>query len=171
MARKTKCGKCGGEKLEPRSLMCRPCWTKVRVVPVKDRFLKYVKKTDSCWIWTGSVWKGYGRFMSDRCKKAHRVSYEIFNGPIEKGKDILHSCNNSLCVNPQHLRQGTQSENERDAVKNGTHPNQKLTIAEANEIRSLRAKGFSYKDLMGQYRVSNDTICRVLSGDSYRESY
>lgn len=79
-------------------------------------FLKRVKKTDSCWIWTGTVKKdGYGIFsMYDHpTDNAHRVSYKIFKGDIPKGMQIDHLCRFKACVNPEHLEMVTQKENMR----------------------------------------------------------
>lgn len=50
---------------------------------------------------------------------AHRVSYELHHGPIPQGALILHSCDNPGCVNPAHLRAGTQSENILEAFAKG----------------------------------------------------
>jgi len=91
-----------------------------------------------CWIWTGAISRNrsgmqYGR-MNFRYKSgprkgkvhgeaAHRMSVKAFH----KGKRItpktvvMHLCNNSLCVNPDHLRGGTQEKNVRQCVKDGRH--------------------------------------------------
>lgn len=92
----------------------------------KEKFLKYVDKTDTCWLWTGStLTSGYGQAVrpdaSERWKVgkpvqegAHRVSYKIFIGDIPKGKLVRHSCDNKMCVNPEHLSVGTQVDNMAD---------------------------------------------------------
>jgi hypothetical protein len=79
----------------------------------KQRFLKYISKTDSCWFWNGGITgRGYGAFwLKGRIVSAHRFSYELYRKKIPKGKVIDHVCNNSRCVNPDHLQAITQKEN------------------------------------------------------------
>ena len=86
-----------------------------------DRFWKKVDKAFGCWLWTGSVHKsGYGQFRyMGKTQPAHRVSYELFVGPIPEGLDVLHSCDERRCVNPAHLRPGTDLDNSRDKVERG----------------------------------------------------
>lgn len=98
----------------------------LKATPVAERpplpkadFWSYVKKSHEhgCWTWT---WvrdrKGYGRW---RNKLAHRVSWEVRNGPIPDGLYICHTCDNPPCVNPAHLYAGTHEDNTRDAVERG----------------------------------------------------
>jgi hypothetical protein len=87
----------------------------------KTKFESHIVKTDSCWIWNGPLFKsGYGR-ISNREKKlrAHRVSYEFYVGPIPDGLNVLHRCDNPLCVNPDHLFVGTHLDNMKDMEAKG----------------------------------------------------
>ena len=71
-----------------------------------DRFLRKVKKTSSCWLWTGCVCRdGYGRFRDKDgvCVLAHVWSFIHFKGPIPKGLEVDHTCFVRHCVNPDHL--------------------------------------------------------------------
>lgn len=95
---------------------------------IEIRFWEKVDKRgpDDCWLWTGSADRdGYGRQrVGNRPRLAHRVSYALEHGDIPKGLLILHRCDTPACVNPAHLRAGTQQENmaERDAKGRGVRP-------------------------------------------------
>lgn len=87
----------------------------------KPRFMKHVNKTDTCWLWTGSIdVSGYGDcWFRGKTDGAHRVAWLIFNGEITDGLFVLHRCDNPKCVNPEHLFLGTHSDNMRDASSKG----------------------------------------------------
>lgn len=95
----------------------------------KCRFIsKVTKDNGGCWLWRGYVQKragGYGTFQEGAKKSslAHRVSFRIFNGAIDDSKFVLHSCHNPICVNPDHLRQGTPLDNTLDRKKAGRTTN------------------------------------------------
>ena len=79
----------------------------------KDEFESNFKKSNNCWKWVGRQYvTGYGRYWQNQISYlAHRVSYELYKGNLEKNKVIDHLCRNKLCVNPDHLEQVTISEN------------------------------------------------------------
>lgn len=88
----------------------------------EERFWAKVNKTDGCWLWTASAWRGYGIFWADgRRWKAPRYSWALVNGPIPSGLMVCHRCDNPPCVRPSHLFIGTMSDNIRDAYAKGRH--------------------------------------------------
>lgn len=83
-----------------------------KIINTHDKFWTKIKITNFCWEWTGGKRKGYGLFGLDgKSKSAHRYSYELFKGDIEKGMTIDHLCRNRACVNPNHLESVTNKEN------------------------------------------------------------
>lgn len=111
-----------------------------RTMPPHLYFWKHVdrKNEKECWPWNGiKDAQGYGRVIyMTSIFKAHRVSYEMFHGPIPEGLLVLHSCDNPNCVNPFHLEAGTQQKNMKDAYARG-----RLSL---NSTKNLRPgeKGF-----------------------------
>lgn len=76
---------------------------------------KIEKLPDGCWIWTGARnTGGYGVARHrGRTIGAHRMTYEVFVGPLDPFLEIDHLCRNPPCVNPDHLEQVTRAENIR----------------------------------------------------------
>jgi len=60
-------------------------------------------------------------------ENAARAAWMIFKGPIPDGLQILHNCDNPPCVNPLHLRLGTNRENQDDIIARKTHRFAKMT--------------------------------------------
>lgn len=104
-------------------------------VPIHLRFWKHVERRGAtdCWEWTGNKdGRGYGSLSGGSGSspvKAHRLSYELANGPIPTGLVVRHSCDNPICVNPAHLEAGTQKENIHDMVVRGrANPKSQLNL-------------------------------------------
>jgi len=139
--------------------------------------VSHVKGLGCCWLWKAATNSdGYGLVGVDgRTLRAHRVSWEIHNGPIPAGMCILHRCDNPACVNPAHLFLGTDADNIRDCVAKGrhvTHPappgeghrSAKLTDANVLEIRKLYAAGGVFQRELGErFGVSRQNISYILS--------
>lgn len=66
-----------------------------------------------CWNWTWCAsHDGYGLLsIGGRHYYAHRLSYELFVGPIPEGLTVDHKCHNTSCINPDHLRPATMRDN------------------------------------------------------------
>jgi len=88
---------------------------------IMKRFFDKVEKTESCWLWiAGGRGKGYGSFkINGKSIDAHRVSYELHNGEIPKEMHVCHTCDNTKCVNPDHLFLGSPKDNWQDGFNKG----------------------------------------------------
>src|SRR5271154_2203949 len=89
-----------------------------------DRLMSYVSPEPNCgcWLFDGPrTGFGYGCLcvVSNAPKKAHRLSYELFKGPIPDGLEIRHTCDVRCCVNPDHLLVGTRKDNMGDMDSRG----------------------------------------------------
>lgn len=144
----------------------------------KEFFWANVEKTNTCWNWVGSKSSkkgeggGYGQFWVDgKMVRVHRFSYELHKGKITNGLFVCHTCDNSLCVNPDHLWLGTNKENitdmmrkQRGHVKPGEeNPQAKLTWEKVRQIRELYVKNeMGYKKLGRLFSVNWRTIADIL---------
>jgi hypothetical protein len=96
----------------------------VRAAPIADRLERWSipEPNSGCTLWLGAACKhGYGRIQvpGRGPKLAHRIAYEVKNGPIPEGLKLLHKCDNPGCINPDHLQPGTQAENVADMMAKG----------------------------------------------------
>ncbi len=143
--------------------------TKCSPPPLLERLMDRVEfdPNGGCWLWSGStVRSGYGH-IGDRgkCKVVHRVMFEAVRGPIPEGLHVLHGCDVRVCVNPQHLRIGTRSDNMRDMIKRGRRQNMpptytRLKPPERAVIIRLYQEGHSLLSIARQVNRASFT-CRA----------
>jgi len=160
-----------------------------------QRFLSYVESSEAdwCWHWLGTRdAEGYGLLtVEGQNRKAHRLSWEMFRGPIPDGLSICHDCPDGDfpgCVNPHHLFLGTAADNFHDAQRKGRIPvakprpprprkssmrgeraaRAKLTDAQAAEILERVAQGAVQRQLAAEFDVSTSAINNLVVGRAWR---
>ena len=119
-----------------------------------------------CWIWTKAYKhkKGYGGIFKDgKTLHAHRVSWELYKGPIPDGMFVCHKCDTPQCVNPEHLYVGTQAENMADSAIR-RRGNGKLSRSDYIKAWFLRYRGWPYYVIAKYMGVSKTTIRNQLNG-------
>lgn len=132
-----------------------------------DKFWANVDRSDlfGCWIWNGAIdpGNGYGRpYVNGVRKYAHRASFEMHNGPVPPGLNVLHRCNCKRCVNPLHTYAGDQLQNAADAKAAGALKSHKLNSETAREVFRLRHEGgWSYLGLAEKFGISPQAVANV----------
>jgi hypothetical protein len=125
-----ECAHCGKEFPRPQpGRPGDPPRSSVKHCSAECRFWSKVDKSggpDACWNWMAKSrshsGNGYGNFnYNGKAAHAHRVAWELTNGPIPNGLFGCHKCDNPLCCNPAHLFLGTAKDNSADMHAKGRH--------------------------------------------------
>lgn len=146
------------------------------------RFMaKVFKKNNGCWIWQAGIRKAdkkyrYGQFsLNGYPEWAHRASWILHYGLIPKGLLVCHTCDVSLCVNPDHLFLGTQSDNmqdmlqkERDAVVGEKNHASKLTRETVLLARKWYKEGKMYSAIAKVLQVNRQTVNDAINLKTWR---
>ena len=102
-----------------------------------------VNEENGCWEWQASRnKKGYGTIGDGNGRKgrtilSHRVSYEMFIGPIPSGIFVMHKCDNPRCVNPYHLKAGTAQDNSTDMTYKGRQKGLKHSKFSISDLKAI----------------------------------
>lgn len=128
-----------------------------------SRFLSKVQFENDCWIWTGTISRGYGQFrFAGATQRAHRFGYQILVGEIPAGLVLDHLCCNKACVNPDHLEPVTQNENINRA---GTL----AIMREAKLSRTHCKRGHRYDSKNTYVKRNGARDCRQCKADRRSE--
>lgn len=143
----------------------------LQLSPLEDfyRRVDRPRNPNACWLWKGRslTGDGYGQIMRGRKRyMAHRYSFLLHYGYLPEDKNVCHTCDTPLCVNPKHLFLGTQADNmhDRDRKGRGTNFVPKLTNEQVQQIRELRAAGVPQSAVAQRFGVRQPTISYIDSG-------
>lgn len=150
-----------------------------------------IDEQSGCWNWLDyKLDKGYGIiFNYNKFLSVHRVSYTIFKGQILDGLIVIHTCDNTSCCNPDHLRLGTQKDNihdmmnkERDKNKeNGIrlsllsykrYNTKSLTEDQVRQIRiDLKEDIYTYKEISLRNNCTYKQVEHIKRNERYKNIY
>jgi hypothetical protein len=158
-----------------------------------DKAIKKIKKSPSgCWEWQASRNKqGYGkigRSIDGKIKhfSTHRFFYQELVGEIPQGMQVMHTCDNPPCCNPDHLKLGTAADNISDCVKKGRnykgpkpwvgwkhspedHPLAKLTNNDAKTVRHLYfAERRTLKEIGDFFGIAFQTVSKIVNNHRFK---
>ena len=136
----------------------------------------FTEPNTGCRIWTGALSHGYGNItIETKSKRAHRVAWELENGPIPEGIDVLHRCDTPPCINPDHLWLGDDKDNLGDAARKGRMTRGEriswsiLTERDVVEIRNrYAAGGITQTALAKEFGVHVATLSQVVRHKTWK---
>lgn len=179
------CPVCGGARPSKTAKYCgAACYHAVqRSADPVARFWSKVDRTtdgDGCWPWLASRSGGrtgglYGQFTyadadGQRCViGAHVYAYQLANGPVPDGLEVMHKCHNRVCCRPSHLEAGTHAQNVQDSAAAGHYHvprprRQALSDEQVEDMLTLRQRGFTLKEIADQFGVSQTYVSLVARG-------
>ena len=156
--------------------------------PVMNRFTeKFIPEPMSgCWLWIGAIKRDpryrtndrplfhVGSRVTKRLRPASHVAWELYHHPMPADMCVLHTCDNPMCVNPDHLFLGTRIDNVRDMDAKGRRRNgprlgernhaAKITADIVQNIRQSVEKGAV---LAKRYGLSSSTITNIRHRQSW----
>lgn len=152
------------------------------------RFWSHVQKArpDDCWFWLktciirdgkkvpifnfrndGGQYHGYMAYAS-------RVAYLFENGSIPNNKIVCHTCDNPMCMNPNHMWLGTNEENTEDRnqkdrqAKGSSQGSAKLTEEQILEIRQAYSLGETQQSIANRYKIDQRHVSRIVRKESWK---
>lgn len=140
-----------------------------------------LNEASGCIEWIGSLYPtGYGRCLAvvgePETPRAHRRSWEIKNGEIPSGMDVLHRCDNPRCVNTDHLYLGDDLQNMADKMARkrninlagAEHGKAILSPEDVVRIREASLFGAARADLARAYGVTEGAVLSVVKRKSWK---
>ena len=151
----------------------------IKLTSIMDRIVRHIVVSENgCHLFMGHRNKdGYGRIgKGNSLVFVHREMFKHHNPEFEITGVIMHTCDTPNCVNPEHLRHGTQAENIADMVEKGrrvtvkgsAQKDAKLTELDIPKIRQRLKYGATYANIARDYFVSETTIRFIDIGKTWK---
>lgn len=145
-------------------------------VSEEEFWTRCTKVPSGCWNWIGATVNGYGSLTRrSKRERANRLAWEFARGPIPKGIQVLHECDNRLCINPDHLFLGTIADNMAHASLHGrvshgdTHYGAVLTEEDVIGLRDLYSTGtMSHKQIADMCGLNHMTVYDAITRRTWK---
>lgn len=116
---------------------------------------------------------GYGVVdVQQRQWRANRYMYHMWYKVDIEDQLVCHTCDNRLCVRPNHLYLGTHADNMNDMKVRFRCKNQTMKLTET-QVRDIREKYANKKktqvQLGEEYGVGQSTISAIVLGKYWRQ--
>lgn len=148
-------------------------------MPGIPRELSFLVTRNGCWEITSHKpgKSGYVHICRNGKENisVHRWVYENYFGVIPQDYVVMHMCDNKICINPAHLKIGTQWANMRDCTIKGRRPHgnknggARLSKEEVSFLRADYDSGINRKQIEEKYGVSKATVWRIGTRRSWKE--
>lgn len=136
---------------------------------------KCIITESGCWEWQGSKRNNYASLkQGGKQILVHRLAYKLKNGEISDGLFACHKCNNTVCINPDHIYAGTAKDNYNDMVAAGRNfipplnefnfrkgniaTNRSLTDEVVSKMKAMILQGKKAKEIAATLNIKNQAV-------------
>ncbi len=149
----------------------------------------FVDAETGCWIWRGAKHGTNGQpiiYIRPRCRWGRRVVFNLSKGqpidqPLRKGRYTTLTCQQTGCLNPEHIRLTTKSaymrkvqisptRRIRQIVAQRKRADRKLDMAKARQIRAWASENVPSTEIARRMGVSRMTVRNVVNHKYWRET-
>lgn len=105
----------------------------------------------------------------------HRATYADSHGDVGDDMVVRHKCDNTRCINPNHLEIGTQKDNVQDMMDRGrlvvsrgeSNGSAKLTEGDVLAIMDRLAMGESHRSIARDFEIGKTTVGGISNGTAW----
>lgn len=177
------CSVCGGPLKRGATKFCgAACYRVVQrsLDPTARFWAKVDRSGDGCWLWKASRSGGrkggaYGQFTytvapgQQRHVNSHVYAYELANGPVPEGMEVMHKCHEKRCCRPSHLEAGTHAQNVKDSAAEGHYHvprprRQTVSDDDCRRMVAMRQSGMTFQSIADKFGVTKAYVSLLVKG-------